>query len=37
MRLTLFIGPTEKAAMRLRGLFKEKEASLAKQGIMAPD
>ncbi len=37
MRLTLFIGPTEKAAMRLRGLFKEKEAPLAKQGIMAPD
>ena len=37
MRLTLFIGPSEKAAMRLRGIFKEKEGALAKQGIVAPE
>ena len=37
MRLSLFIGPSEKAAMRLRGIFKEKEGALAKQGIVAPE
>jgi hypothetical protein len=36
-RLTLFIGPTEKAAMRFRSLFQQKAAPLAKAGIAAPD
>ncbi len=37
MKLTLLIGPTEKAAMRFRGLFKQKSAPLQKAGIAVPD
>ncbi len=37
MKLTLLIGPTEKAAMRFRGLFKQKAGKLAKAGIATPD
>ncbi|KIN61353.1 Glycosyl transferase family 2 [Sulfitobacter noctilucae] len=37
MRLTLMIGPTEKAAMRFRGLFKQHAAKLEKAGIAVPD
>ena len=36
-KLTLFIGPTEKAAMRLRGLFKQKAAPLLKAGVAVPE
>ena len=37
MKLTLLIGPTEKAAMRFRSLFKQKAGALEKAGIAAPD
>ena len=35
--LTLLIGPTEKAAMRFRALFKDKAGALGKKGIAVPD
>ncbi|KIN64750.1 Glycosyl transferase family 2 [Sulfitobacter noctilucicola] len=37
MKLTLLIGPTERAAMRFRGLFKQKAGALEKAGIAVPD
>ncbi|MEP5732564.1 MAG: glycosyltransferase family 2 protein [Sulfitobacter sp.] len=37
MKLTLLIGPTEKAAMRFRNLFKQKAGVLEKAGIAVPD
>ncbi|MFT6674701.1 MAG: hypothetical protein ACJAVM_000884 [Sulfitobacter sp.] len=37
MRLTLLIGPTEKAAARFRSILKQKAAALEKQGILAPE
>lgn len=37
MKLTLLIGPSEKAAMRFRSLFKHYEGALAKAGIAVPD
>ena len=37
MKLTLLIGPDEGAAMRFRGLLKQKEKALAKAGIAAPE
>ena len=37
MRLTLFIGPTEQSAARLRAIFKQTEKGLAKNDIEAPD
>ena len=37
MKLTLFIGPTEKAAMRFRSLFKQKAQALEKAGIAVPE
>ncbi|NNK16558.1 MAG: glycosyltransferase family 2 protein, partial [Sulfitobacter sp.] len=37
MKLTLLIGPTEKAAMRFRSLFKQKAGALEKAGIATPD
>ncbi|MFK7835077.1 MAG: hypothetical protein AB8B60_02545 [Sulfitobacter sp.] len=37
MKLTLLIGPTEKAAMRFRSLFKKEAKTLEKAGISAPD
>jgi hypothetical protein len=36
-RLTLFIGPSETAAARLRAILKEKAAPLLKRGVLAPD
>jgi len=36
-RLTLFIGPTEQSAARLRGIFKQSAKKLGKHGIDAPD
>ncbi len=37
MKLTLFIGPSEKSAMRFRSLFKQKAGLLKKAGIATPD
>ena len=37
MRLTLFIGPTEKAAARLRNILQQQKGALLKQGVLAPD
>jgi Glycosyl transferase family 2 len=37
MRLTLLIGPNEKAAARFRAMFKQKAAALEKQGIWVPE
>ena len=37
MKLTLLIGPSERAAMRFRGLFRQKEKALKKAGIAAPE
>ena len=37
MRLTLLIGPTEKAAARLRNILQQKREALAAQGVLAPD
>lgn len=37
MRLTLFIGPTEKAAARLRNILKQQQNALLKQGVYTPD
>ncbi|SFG30528.1 glycosyltransferase family 2 protein [Sulfitobacter dubius] len=37
MRLTLFIGPTEKAAARLRNILQQQKDALLKEGILAPD
>ncbi|MBD3663504.1 glycosyltransferase family 2 protein [Sulfitobacter aestuariivivens] len=37
MKLTLFIGPAEQAAMRLRVMLKDKADRLAKLGVVAPD
>ena len=36
-RLTLLIGPSEHAAARFRGIFREKEEELARAGVLAPD
>ena len=36
MKLTLFIGPTEKTAMRFRSLFRQKSGALEKAGIATP-
>ncbi len=37
MRLTLFIGPSDEAAARLRGIFRATAPALLKQGVLAPD
>ncbi|MEM7521209.1 MAG: glycosyltransferase family 2 protein, partial [Pseudomonadota bacterium] len=37
MKLTLLIGPTERAAARFRVLFKTHETALRKAGVIAPD
>lgn len=37
MRLTLFIGPTEKAAARLRNILQQQKDALLKDGILAAD
>ena len=37
MRLTLLIGPTEKAAARLRNMLQQQRSALLKRGILAAD
>ena len=37
MRLTLFIGPTERAAARLRNILQQQKDALLEQGVLAPD
>ncbi|MEP3688806.1 MAG: glycosyltransferase family 2 protein [Sulfitobacter dubius] len=37
MRLTLFIGPTEKAAARLRNILQQQKDAILKEGILAAD
>ena len=37
MRLTLFIGPTERAAARLRNILQQQKNALLKEGVLAAD